>query len=135
MSTKLGTRLNCGLHDEAPLNITAYLPPITDRSAYITLFLTGVTSPEILGSFGPPLTAEPGRLFRSKLDRNGGPVSRRSKVELFEEIRREYEFGAGTIQGAARKLGVHRRMVRQALADAIPPPRTGKEKPATKPTS
>ena len=41
----------------------------------------------------------------------------RAKVELFEQIRREYEFGVGTIKGIARKLGVHRRMVRQALAD------------------
>ena len=51
------------------------------------------------------------------------PVSRRSKVELFEEIRREHEFGVGTIQGVSRKLGVHRRMVRQALSDAVPPAR------------
>jgi ActR/RegA family two-component response regulator len=35
----------------------------------------------------------------------------RSKVELFERIRREYEFGIGTIAGVAKKLGVHRRMV------------------------
>jgi transposase len=41
-------------------------------------------------------------------------------VELFEQIRREYEHGAGTIQGVARKLGVHRRMVREALANAMP---------------
>jgi hypothetical protein len=44
----------------------------------------------------------------------------RAKVELFEEIRREYEFGIGTVRGVARKLGVHRRQVRQALADAQP---------------
>ena len=37
----------------------------------------------------------------------------RDKVELFEQIRREYEFGTGTIQGVARKLGVHRRMGRE----------------------
>ena len=49
-------------------------------------------------------------------------------MELFEEIRREYEFGVGTIQGAARKLGVHRRMVRQALADTIPPARKRPER-------
>ena len=55
-------------------------------------------------------------------------MSRRSKVELFEEIRREYEFGVGTIQGAAQKLGVHRRMVRQALADANPPARKRPER-------
>ncbi len=41
-------------------------------------------------------------------------------MELFEAIRREYQFGAGTIKGVARKLGIHRRMVREALADAVP---------------
>ena len=50
-------------------------------------------------------------------------MDRRLKVELFEEIRREYEFGVGTIKGVAQKLGVHRRMVRQAMANAIPPER------------
>ena len=44
-------------------------------------------------------------------------------MELFEEIRREHEFGEGTVLGVARKLGVHRRMVRQALANAKPPER------------
>ncbi|MBI4480379.1 MAG: IS21 family transposase [Acidobacteria bacterium] len=44
-------------------------------------------------------------------------------MELFEQIRREYRFGVGTIKGAAKKLGVHRRMVRQALASAVPPNR------------
>jgi len=55
-------------------------------------------------------------------------MKRREKVELFEQIRREYEFGAGTIKGTARKLGVHRRMVRQALADAQPPERKRSER-------
>jgi transposase len=41
-------------------------------------------------------------------------------VELFEEIRREYEHGVGTIRGVAKELGVHRRMVREALASAVP---------------
>ncbi|MBM4448771.1 MAG: IS21 family transposase [Chloroflexi bacterium] len=41
-------------------------------------------------------------------------------MELFEFIRREYEFGEGTISGVARKLGVHRRMVREAIGNAIP---------------
>jgi len=50
-------------------------------------------------------------------------MNRRAKVELFEEIRREYEFGVGTIKGVAKKLGVHRRMVRQAITDALPPER------------
>jgi hypothetical protein len=44
-------------------------------------------------------------------------------VELFEEIRREYEFGVGTIKGVARKLKVHRRMVREAIGNALPRPR------------
>jgi transposase len=55
-------------------------------------------------------------------------VDRRLKVELFEEIRREYEFGVGTIQGVAQKLGVHRRMVRQAMSNAIPPDRKRPER-------
>src|SRR5207248_4326556 len=44
----------------------------------------------------------------------------KASVELFETIRREYEFGIGTIQGVARKLGVHRRLVREALNGAMP---------------
>ena len=50
-------------------------------------------------------------------------MNRRAKVELFEQIRRDYEFGTATISGVARKYGVHRRMVRQALNDALPPER------------
>lgn len=50
-------------------------------------------------------------------------MDRRTKVELFEELRREYEFGVGTVQGVARKFGVHRRQVRQAIASAMPPER------------
>lgn len=41
-------------------------------------------------------------------------------MELFEEIRREYEFGVGTVAGVARRFGVHRRMVREALEGAVP---------------
>ena len=41
-------------------------------------------------------------------------------MELFEQIRREHEFGVGTIAGVSRKLGVHRRMVREALTSAVP---------------
>ena len=41
-------------------------------------------------------------------------------MELFEQIRREYDHGVGTIKGVARKLGIHRRMVREALGDAVP---------------
>jgi len=31
-------------------------------------------------------------------------------VELFEQIRREYEHGGGTIRGIAKKLGIPRRL-------------------------
>jgi hypothetical protein len=62
-------------------------------------------------------------------------MERRAKVELFEEIRREYEFGVGTIKGVAGKLKVHRRMVRQALANAEPPERkpVNRERPVLEP--
>lgn len=43
-------------------------------------------------------------------------------MELFEEIRRGYAAGE-TIKGLAKKYSVHRRMVRQAIAGAIPPER------------
>src|SRR3954453_22461037 len=54
---------------------------------------------------------------------------KRATVELFEEIRREYEYGAGSVKGVARKLGVHRRLVREALADAIPKPKREAKRP------
>ena len=41
-------------------------------------------------------------------------------MELFEQIRREHEFAAGTISGVSRKWGVHRRLVREALSSAVP---------------
>ena len=56
----------------------------------------------------------------------------RSKVELFEQIRREYEFGIGTIAGIAKKLNVHRRMVREAIGSALPTPRKKVERPRWK---
>jgi transposase len=48
-------------------------------------------------------------------------VDWKAKVDLFEQLRREHEFGIGTIAGVAAKFGVHRRVVRQALAGALPP--------------
>ena len=56
----------------------------------------------------------------------------RAKVELFEEIRREYEFGVGTIAGVARKVKVHRRRVREAMGSALPKPRKKTERPHSK---
>ena len=56
----------------------------------------------------------------------------RTKVELFEQMRREYEHGVGTITGVAKKFGVHRRMVRDALASAVPADRKQPERASPK---
>ena len=49
-------------------------------------------------------------------------MDRKAKVDLFEQLRREHEFGVGTVAGVAAKFGVHRRMVRQAIGGALPRP-------------
>ena len=46
-----------------------------------------------------------------------------SRVELFEQIRRDREREGLSIRALAERYGVHRRAVRQALASAMPPPR------------
>ena len=47
----------------------------------------------------------------------------RSRVELFEQIRRDWRAGGLSIRELAVRHHVHRRTVRQALASAVPPPR------------
>jgi len=47
----------------------------------------------------------------------------RSRVELFEQIRRDERAGGLSIRELAAKHHVHRRTVRQALASPVPPPR------------
>jgi transposase len=58
-------------------------------------------------------------------------------VELFEHLRREHDFGIGTVKGVARKFGVHRRLVRQALESSLPPERgyRARAKPALGPVA
>jgi transposase len=53
-----------------------------------------------------------------------------SRVELFEKIRRDQEFEGLSIRQLARRHGVHRRAVRQALSSALPP---NKSRPAARP--
>jgi hypothetical protein len=55
-----------------------------------------------------------------------------AKVELYEKIRREYHEGVGTILGVARKLGIHRRMVREAIQNAIPAKRKKVQRETTR---
>jgi transposase len=47
----------------------------------------------------------------------------RSRVELFEQIRRDRRAGGSSIRELADRHHVHRRTVRQALDSAVPPPR------------
>jgi transposase len=47
----------------------------------------------------------------------------RSKVELFEQIRKTHEREEVSIRALAERFGTHRRTVRQALFSAIPPDR------------
>jgi len=47
----------------------------------------------------------------------------RSRVELFEAIRRDHRRDGLSIRSLADRHGVHRRTVRQALGDAVPPVR------------
>ena len=52
-------------------------------------------------------------------------------MQLYKRLRREYEHGIGTISGVAQKYKVHRRTVRAALKNAVPPRRkvTPRERP------
>jgi hypothetical protein len=62
-------------------------------------------------------------------------VDWKAKADLFEQLRREHEFGIGTIAGVAAKVGVHRRVVRRAIAGALPPPQSPSAMPTTRPVS
>src|SRR5437899_7901158 len=52
-------------------------------------------------------------------------------MQLYKRLRREYEHGVGTIRGVAQKYTVHRRTVRAALKNDVPPKRkvTPRERP------
>ncbi len=57
----------------------------------------------------------------------------RSRVELFEQIRRDHDREGLSIHALARRHGVQRRTVRQALVSPVTPPRRRPERrPAPK---
>ena len=53
-----------------------------------------------------------------------------SRVELFERIRRDRREEGLSVRALAARHRVHRRTVRQALEDAVPPPRKTPERAA-----
>ena len=53
----------------------------------------------------------------------GGRRGMGSRVELFEQIRRDHDREGLSIHALARRHGVHRRTVRQAVGSAVPPQR------------
>jgi len=60
----------------------------------------------------------------------------RSRVELFEQIRRDRRVEGLSIRELAARHGVHRRTARAALDSALPPPRKtypGRTRPAIDP--
>jgi len=60
-------------------------------------------------------------------------MTKRTKVELFEQIRKAHVGSESpSIRDLARTFGVHRRTVRQALSDPLPPAR--KVTPRTSPS-
>ena len=53
-----------------------------------------------------------------------------SRVELFEQIRRDRDREGLSIRALAERHGVHRRAVRQALASPVPPAKRSPVEPA-----
>ncbi|HLZ38641.1 MAG TPA: IS21 family transposase [Mycobacteriales bacterium] len=59
-------------------------------------------------------------------------MAARSRVELFEAIRRDARREGLSVRALARRHGTHRRTVRRALASAVPPPRRAPVRAAPK---
>jgi hypothetical protein len=57
-------------------------------------------------------------------------MPKRSKVKLYEQIRKTHERENLSVRELARRFGVQRRDVRQALASAVPPQRKIPERSA-----
>jgi transposase len=72
----------------------------------------------VVANIGPTLV----RIFSSVLSAWRSEVAR-SKVELFEQIRRDSRDERLSIRELAERHHTHRRTVRQSLGNAVPPPR------------
>jgi transposase len=57
-------------------------------------------------------------------------MAKRSKVELYEQIRKAHDRDELSIRALSVYFGVHRRTVREALASSVPPARKQSERPA-----
>lgn len=77
----------------------------------------------VVANFGPTLVQIVPVARRPCRSSSGRSVRMRSRVELFEKIRRDRRLDQLSIRELADRHGVHRRTVRQALAAAVPPPR------------
>jgi transposase len=55
-------------------------------------------------------------------------MARRCKVLLYEQIRKAHRREGLSVRSLARRFGVHRRSVREALASAVPPERKRPER-------
>jgi transposase len=77
-----------------------------------------VVGRRVVANFGPTLD-----LIVTSLLSAWRSEMARSRVELFEQIRRDWRTGGSSIRELADRHHVHRRTVRQALASAVPPPR------------
>src|SRR5579875_2644939 len=56
--------------------------------------------------------------------------AKRSKVELYEQIRMAHDRDELSIRALARRFGVHRRLVRDALSSPVPEPRKVAQRPS-----
>jgi hypothetical protein len=63
---------------------------------------------------GPPPEEWTGTLIRALPEAEG------TRWREPKWIRREYEFGVGSIASVAKKLGIHRRMLRETIGSALP---------------
>ncbi|MBC7542094.1 MAG: GntR family transcriptional regulator [Candidatus Sericytochromatia bacterium] len=59
--------------------------------------------------------------------------TRTTKAALYELIRRRHIVQGQPIRAIARQFGIHRRVVRAALHDAVPEPRKKTERPSPGP--